>query len=52
VARRRLLLASGRDDTEEWGAPDRGGPLRRGGGDHQRQRLHREDRGRPAPVHL
>ena len=28
------------------------GPLRRGRGHHQRQRLHREDRGRSAPLHL
>ena len=39
-------------DVGRHAAPRRGRPLRRGRGHHQRLRLHREDRGRPAALHL
>src|SRR5450631_1218541 len=42
----------GLSDVRRHEPPHQGGPLRRGRGHHQRGRLHREDAGRSAPLHL
>src|SRR6266545_3303867 len=55
-----MATAKMKKSISEVGVPDVGGheppqrerPVRRGRGHHQRRRLHREDRGSAAPVHL